>query len=1082
MPGHGARADQDACAVPVGRLVSIEGHVETRHPGGSWEAASSLRGLCTGDAVRVLVNSRAALQLTNRTVLRLDANSTLVLGDIKPEAPSWLDLLRGALNISTRVPRALEIRTPYVNAGVEGTEFSLRVDETQTSVSVLEGTVKLENDIGMLALFFGQSAVVRPNSAPVLNVEMKPRDAVRWSFHYPRLLVGSQGVDSRLAVAELDLAVGRVENAETIIEAVLADSPEDANALALRALIALVTLRLDDARDWSSRAYAAAPDMPSVALVRSAIQQADFDLHAARETVASALESSPGHALLWARRARLDLALGDLASAQSAVERARELDPELAEVDSTLGFVALARNARDTAEDAFEIAARKDPGDPLPHFGLGLLRVNQGRLEAGRDLIELAVNLAPGVSLSRSYLGKAYFELRRDDLAETQWQLARELDPNDPTPWFYDALRLQAANRPGEALDQLEEAMARNDRRGVYRSRLLLDSDLASRNAAQARIYTDLGFDQLALNSGGSALAVDPAEPAAHRLLADSYLGTRRLESARLSELLQAQLLTPLNTVPLQPQLAAADLGILAGAGPSRAGANEFNPLFARDGWRLQANVLAGSDSTFGDDLVIGRLSGDWMGSFGQFHYATDGYRDNADQKSDIYNLFLQGRLTPDLSLQVEYRDREREFGDLELHASADSFDETKRVTETRETFRLGAMLRKHETVYLASLLHVDGSEDQFISFDVDFPIGPGIFLPTTWEVDTGLDSDGTLAELQAITSLFDQRVVLGAGYYDNDSEVTFDTAILLNTPIGPLPVDNFSENVVEDIQQSNAYLYTQIAAGDGLDLTLGLSGDDLDGVVSTRRQLNPKFGLRWQLDDATVIRAAGLRVLKRGTVSEQTLEPTQVAGFNQLYDDDEGTERRIYGVALERRLTRAVDTGIEWTQTDIERPYFDFFTNSAATGDWEESVGKAWLYWRPDDRWALGAEYLYEKFERDASEFNPWYDEVTTHEVPLWARYHHPSGFSAGLRATHIDQEGLFRGRLDGTTAIPGSDDFWTVDASVAYRLPKRQGMLSFEIRNLFDEEFVFEEIDDAQPRVQPEMTAFVRITLSFD
>jgi tetratricopeptide (TPR) repeat protein len=957
-------------------------------------------------------------------------------------------------------------------------------------VSVLEGTVQLQNELGMLALFFGQSATTRPNSAPVLSLDLQPLDAVLWTLHYPRVLVGSRDVDSRLAVAELDLAVGRVDNAEKTIDAVLSDSPTNPHALSLRAMIALVAQRLDEASDWAARAYANAPELPAVALVRSAIQQANFELRAARETIATALELSPGHPLLWARRARLDLALGDLASAQKAIEWARELDPGLAEVDSTLGFVALARNARETAEVAFETAARKDPGDPSPRFGLGLLRINQGRLEEGRDLMELAVNLDPGNSLSRSYLGKTYFELRRDDLAETQWQLAKEFDPNDPTPWFYDALRLQAANRPGEALDQLEEAMARNDRRGVYRSRLLLDSDLAARNAAQARIFTDLGFDQLALNSSWSALASDPSEPAAHRLLADSYLGTRRLESARLSELLQAQLLTPLNTVPLQPQLAAADLGILAGAGPSRAGTNEFNPLFARDGWRLQANVLAGSDSTFGDDLVIGRLSGDWMGSAGQFHYGTDGYRDNADQKSDIYNLFLQGRLTPDLSVQVEYRDREREFGDLELHASADSFDETKRVTEASETMRLGAMLRKRETVFLASLLQVDGSEDQFSSFDVEIPLDisfppdgiPDIFLPGFIESDASLDSDGTLAELQAITSLFDQRVMLGAGYYDNDSDVTVDTAIFLDTPFGPIPFADFTDTVAEDSHQSNAYLYAQLAPSDGLDLTLGLSGDDLDGVVSTRRQLNPKFGLRWQLDSATVIRAAALRVLKRGTVSEQTLEPTQVAGFNQLYDDGEGTDRRIYGLALERRLAQGIDAGIQWTQTDIERPYFDFFTNSAATGDWEESVGKAWLYWRPDDRWALGAEYLYEKFERDASEFNPWYDEVTTHEVPLWVRYHHPTGFSAGLRATHIDQEGLFRGRLDGTTAIPGSDDFWTVDASVAYRLPKHQGMLSFEVRNLLGEEFVFEETDEAQPRVLPEMTAFVRITLSFD
>jgi hypothetical protein len=40
-----------------------------------------------------------------------------------------------------------------------------------------------------------------------------------------------------------------------------------------------------------------------------------------------------------------------------------------------------------------------------------------------------------------------------------------------------------------------------------------------------------------------------------------------------------------------------------------------------------------------------------------------------------------------------------------------------------------------------------------------------------------------------------------------------------------------------------------------------------------------------------TTLRAAAFRVLKRTLITDQTLEPTQVAGFNQFFDDANLTE-----------------------------------------------------------------------------------------------------------------------------------------------------------------------------------------------
>jgi hypothetical protein len=85
----------------------------------------------------------------------------------------------------SRVTRNLEVRTPSVNAGVEGTEFFIQVEEDKTLLTIFEGKVLASNDAGSLAITGGQSAVAEKGKAPVLRVVVKPRDAVQWALYYP---------------------------------------------------------------------------------------------------------------------------------------------------------------------------------------------------------------------------------------------------------------------------------------------------------------------------------------------------------------------------------------------------------------------------------------------------------------------------------------------------------------------------------------------------------------------------------------------------------------------------------------------------------------------------------------------------------------------------------------------------------------------------------------------------------------------------------------------------------------------------------------------------------------------------------
>src|SRR5690606_9316206 len=156
----------------------------------------------------------------------------------------------------------------------------------------------------------------------------------------------------------------------------------------------------------------------------------------------------------------------------------------------------------------------------------------------------------------------------------------------------------QTQNRPVEALQDIQKSIELNDNRAVYRSRLLLDQDQAGRGSSLARIYDNLGFDKRAIMETAKSLSHDPSNHSAHRFLSDTHANTPRHEVARVSELLQAQLLQPINVNPVQPHLAVADLNIITNTGPTSLGFNEFSPLVERNRIQLAASGIVGSNRT----------------------------------------------------------------------------------------------------------------------------------------------------------------------------------------------------------------------------------------------------------------------------------------------------------------------------------------------------------------------------------------------------------------------------------------------------------------------------------------------------
>ncbi|MCK5355231.1 MAG: tetratricopeptide repeat protein, partial [Methyloprofundus sp.] len=502
---------------------------------------------------------------------------------------SWLiKLLKGSAFFRSRRLHQLEIHTPFVNAVHEGTEFLVAVKDNHTEISVFDGAVTAQNQAGRVRInkgFIGIST--NDQNTRVHPLTIKPEDAVQWALYYPPVvdyqrlgeILTVPGIQQALSQyhqgnvvqaltildnipkhqqdenyialkASLLLTVGSVE--EALFELNQAERLESnlSTVMALKAIIAVSKNQTADASRLALKATEINPQSALAKIALSYVYQAQFEIDKALAATEQASQLTPENSLAWARQAELQLATGDRRGALKSAQKAQSLNPAQPRTQTILGFTYLAQIEFEQAEKAFNQAIKLNSADPLARLGLGLSKIRAGSLEEGTRELETAVSLDPDNAIMRSYLGKAYYELKNESYAATELAIAKEMDPKDPTPWFYDAILKQTSNRPIEALHDMQKAIELNDNRGVYRSKLLLDEDLAARSASLGRIYNDLGFQQLGLVEGWKSVTIDPANYSAHRLLADNYAALPRHEIARVSSLLQSQLLQPINITP----------------------------------------------------------------------------------------------------------------------------------------------------------------------------------------------------------------------------------------------------------------------------------------------------------------------------------------------------------------------------------------------------------------------------------------------------------------------------------------------------------------------------------------------------
>jgi len=407
--------------------------------------------------------------------------------------------------------------------------------------------------------------------------------------------------------------------------------------------------------------------------------------------------------------------------------------------------------------------------------------------------------------------------------------------------------------------------------------------------------------------------------------------------------------------------------------------------------------------------------------------------------------------LATNVSIQAEYRHNETRNGDVDLRFDPNNFSPTLRNEQETEAYRLGfhyAISPRSDII--ASALYQDA--DQVL----DDP-------PSLITIKSEAKAYG--AEAQHLFHTEQLSIIVGVGKFKGKYTAE---GTLFGFPF----TDDF------DVRHTNFYVYSPIILPFNATLTIGGSGDFFEGPPRDQDQLNPKLGLTWNPTPATTIRLAGFRVLKRPLISQQTIEPTQVAGFQQFFDDPDGTDSKRYGIGIDHKVTSDLFGGVELSRRDVVVPGIAATPGAPSELDIDERLKRAYVYWTPLTWLAAKAEYQLEWSDASDITLEPG-ARITTHRVPLGLNFFHPAGFFLKLKGTYVNQKGVF---LDTSTFTfePGDDQLWLVDTALGYRLPRRMGILTIEAKNLLDESFRFQDVAFSNPSIQPGRVIFARLTLS--
>ncbi|MEO5331394.1 MAG: tetratricopeptide repeat protein [Magnetococcus sp. YQC-5] len=1019
---------------------------------------------------------------------------------------------------------AITFKTPTATIGVRGTELVVELDPTQTlQVASLEGSAMIQNTQGEVVISSGEEAITRPGAAPVKQLLLHPENAVQWIVAVPSLFIPQDLKQSgpgwselkqgrfaeALAVFEqnrkpesvtlmgrmaalmalhrfkeaegiltmareysmkdplfalqqawFDLMTGEIVRANQALVASTTRHPQEVMGWQLRTLTALALDHREEMQESARQAITHGARSATSWIIHAYVQQARFLLDGAESSIHKALTLEPENVTALMALARLQFGNGRTSDALATMNKAAKQAPENAEVNNLHGYVLFSMHKDEEAILAFQKAAKQDTTLAEARMGLGLTFMRQGETARAFEEITTAVLLDPRRSLIRSYWAKMLYQVARHDKALDVLKMARTLDPRDPTPLLYEAVILRDLNKPTEAIQTINQAIVLNDNRAVYRSRFLLDGDLAVKNVDLSKLFNQLDLSAWARNKAVASVRQDYANSAGHLFYAGSLNEELGRSWARSTEALLARLLQPANLNTFDSF-------------------NNYTTFIEKPGMTWDFSMTAGNHKTFNQ---LGIASGaapehNLAYQFGYFNNDTDGWRKGHFDRSRILLGYMKWDGLPNGNVMLAATKTDASQGDKPSPRFEWDSVPSPRDNKESTTHRIEGGYHHHFAPGSDLLLHATQMRTPYESRNLS-----RLDQATLQRFNSAGATVDLYSDLQRINNYYqlqgeylrrsgNNQMFAGVIHYQGDDEYNNRIMLEMLYPMVrniPLPNIHLEQKramqtvFLQDIFKINPFL---ILEGD-LHYNRMSTGNFENQTTWTESQWGPRMGLIWTPHQRHTLRLAGFRSMLP-FISDR-LDPVDIAGVPIHRNGPPGS------LTDEGQLVWEYETKTGLWSTSLfhaDREYSEL--TPAKQMKWESRIKGVELQYNRLLGMGMGLSGRY-RFEQV---YDPQTEQGATvnrdeHLAEMALKWVDSHGWSAKAKETY---------RFLDFVSNRAHETIWVTDLEAAYEFPKKWGSLQLKIDNLFDERFNWVTDAFVSQGRDPAREVFLTLNVSF-
>jgi tetratricopeptide (TPR) repeat protein len=852
---------------------------------------------------------------------------------------SYRDIPLGGASEDGRASALLHnAQTSYDRGDLDSSERdadeALAEDPQNAQALVILGWISLQRQDPQKATTYFERAL-KQNASPGLTVSglalasYRTGDAVgAYKLMAAELRKGPPSSLILVMSGYFSMLVGKIDQAKALLMDSRISGRESAIAHSLLSQIYLVQNSKEQASGEAATAMRENSESPMVRMTAALVKISYFQLPEARRLLEESLAADPHYVDAYVYLARLWLGGDYLDRAWEVIGKALEISKTDSEVLSLAGFIRLGYRDFDKALKLFAEAVKHNPGFGEPHIGLANIAFRNRNFSLGLTEMLTATLLEPRVSLYQSSLGKALYQTRSFDKALEVYDYAKTLDPNDPTPYLYKGIALSDLYRPGEAIQEINKSIELNDNTAIFRTRLMLDRDLAVRNTDLARAYNELNLGAWAYSKALTAVKNDPLNSSAHFFLSLAYGGYgTEATGAQNSELLQYYLLSPANENTFNT-VATLTSTI------------DYEPMFEMPYVKLWTQMNIG---TWADHVsaiqdyqidVFGGQPGLALNAYGE--YSNDpGFRKINCDEEQFYGLG-QGKFEPTIkdSFYGSYNYAAGWSGDNNnLSDYSYKNDPNYRWVGGGDYVQGGYVHRfSPEAVFLGYFTwgRPNGvtTDSYFYSLN-DFP---PLFHDQFGNTYNRIIEDYNNVQLQQQLKVGNHTFIGGLDYFTGSYYYFYQNSGA-NRYFFPGFIDvTFPYNVVDNFdspdRSTSVYVRDYWRICPQLVAELGISGD----ITSSSRPgwpnsvssstANPLVGLNYQIDTSNTLRLSYQNAVNTHTAWTASIAPSDVAGFTSISDDD-GSRVQLAGFQWESQWNPLTFTAFRLDAFRVEDPQF---------------------------------------------------------------------------------------------------------------------------------------------------------------